>query len=154
MAFLAGNGEVTTANDAGDFERMACALDFLRVAGVELQGALLSVGLDKLHADDRGACVENELLDEGGLVHGDEGGGLSPCVINNGTTKRLCEASNYQRCLWYDCTRGMREPAVAFGMERHALAEGCEVVLLLHWHRGQGQQACKREQRQHDALHG
>jgi hypothetical protein len=26
--------------------------------------------------------------------------------------------------------------------------------LLLHWHRGQGQQACKREQRQHDALHG
>ena len=133
---------------------MTSALNFLRVAGVELQGALLPIGLDELHADDRGACVEDELLDEGGLVHGDEGGGLSPCVIDHGTTRRLCEASNYQRCLWCNCTRSVREPAVAFRVERHAPAEGCEVVLLLHWQRGQDQQACKREQRQHDALHG
>lgn len=48
----------------------------------------------------------------------------------------------------------MREPAIAFGVERHALAEGRWIVLLLYWQRGQCQQACEREQRQHDALHG
>ena len=48
----------------------------------------------------------------------------------------------------------MREPAVAFGVKRHAFAESRWIVLLLHWQRGQGQQACEREQRQHDALHG
>jgi len=71
---------------------MARAFDLLRVTRVELQGTGLAVGFDELHADDRSACVEDELLDEGGFVHGDEDSGLSPCVIDHGTTRRPCEA--------------------------------------------------------------
>ena len=84
LAFLASNGEITAANDAGGLERMARTLDLLRVAGVELQGALLAVGLDEADADDAGASLEDELLDERGFVHGREDGGLSPCDEHSG----------------------------------------------------------------------
>jgi hypothetical protein len=57
-------------------------------------------------------------------------GGLSPCVMNDGTTRRLCEALNDQRCLWCNRTRSMSEPAVAFGVSLHALVGGLQIVLL------------------------
>lgn len=50
----------------------ASAFDFLAVAGVELKGAESAVSFDELYGNDAGACIENELLDEGGSVH--EGG--------------------------------------------------------------------------------
>jgi len=34
-----------------------------------LEGAEGAVSLDELYGDDAGACIENELLDEGGFVH-------------------------------------------------------------------------------------
>jgi hypothetical protein len=73
LAFVASNGEVAAADDAGLFQRVASALDFLRVARVELQGTERAVSFEELHADDAGASGENESFDLGGFVHGKEG---------------------------------------------------------------------------------
>ena len=50
-AFALGscNGEITATNDAGCFESVASAFDFLGVAGVELQGADGAISFAKLH---------------------------------------------------------------------------------------------------------
>ena len=69
--------EVTAANDIGLCSRRAGSLDFLAVAGVELNGAHHSISFVKLHADDAAASVGDELEDEGGLVHGKKQGRAS-----------------------------------------------------------------------------
>lgn len=79
LSFLASNGEITAADNAGGFQSVASPFNFLRVARVELQRTLLAIGFDEADADDAGTSFEDELLDEGGLVHGKKGGGLSPC---------------------------------------------------------------------------
>ena len=73
LAFLASNGEITAANDAGRFESVASAFDFLCVPGVELQGTDGPVNLAEFHGDDAAASALNEALDEGSLVSSDEG---------------------------------------------------------------------------------
>ena len=73
MAFVTSNGEVATADDAGLLQGMASAFDLAGVARVELDRAWSAVSLEKLHADDRRASVENELANDGGFVHGEEG---------------------------------------------------------------------------------
>ena len=79
LAFVASNGEVAAADDAGLFQRVASALDFLGVARVELERARRAVSLEELHADDAGASITNELANFGGLVHGKRSGcRLSP----------------------------------------------------------------------------
>jgi len=79
LAFVAGNGEVTAADDAGLLAGSASAFDFLRVAGVELQGTWGAVSLEELHADDRGTSGTNEFADLVGFVHGERSGcRLSP----------------------------------------------------------------------------
>ena len=62
--------EVTAAHDIGFCSRRAGSLDFLAVAGIELDGAHHTISFVKLHADDAAASVFDELEDEGGLVHG------------------------------------------------------------------------------------
>ena len=62
--------EITAANNVGLCSRRAGSLDFLPVAGIELNGAHHTISLVKLHADDAAASVFDELEDEGGLVHG------------------------------------------------------------------------------------
>ena len=62
--------EITAANDSGFCSRLASPLDFLAIAGVELDGTKAAVKLDELHGNNRGASVGDEFLDEGGLVHG------------------------------------------------------------------------------------
>ena len=70
FAFVAGNGEIAAADDAGLLQGMASALDFLRITRIELQGTGLAIGFDELHADDAGASSEDESFDLGGFVHG------------------------------------------------------------------------------------
>lgn len=65
----ASNAKVTAPDDAGLLHCSASALDLAGIAGVELQATSGAISLDKLHADDAGASVEDELLDEGGFVH-------------------------------------------------------------------------------------
>ena len=72
LTFLASNGEVTAANDAGRFESMASALYFSGVTGVELQLAKAAICLTELDRDDAAASALNETLDEGSLVGSDE----------------------------------------------------------------------------------
>ena len=62
--------EVPAAHDIGFCSRRAGSLDFLAVAGIELDGAHHTISFVKLHADDAAASVGDELEDEGGLVHG------------------------------------------------------------------------------------
>lgn len=75
LTFLAGNGEVTTANNGRLLAGSASAFDFLRIARIELKLTESAISLDKLHADDVGTSVEDELLDDGGFVHGGRGSG-------------------------------------------------------------------------------
>lgn len=94
MAFVAGNGEIAAADDRGALERMARALDFLRVARVELQLAHGAVSLDELHADDAAASIEDELLDQGGFVHGEGSDcGLAPFDDNDAALDSACKPS-------------------------------------------------------------
>ena len=67
---LLGLAEIPAANDVGLRSGRASPLDFLAIARVELNGTKAAVKLDELHADDAGASVGDEFLDEGGLVHG------------------------------------------------------------------------------------
>ena len=62
--------EITAADDIGFCSGRAGPLDFLPVARVELNAAHHAISLVELHADDAGASVGDEFLDEGGLVHG------------------------------------------------------------------------------------
>ena len=62
--------EITAADDSGFRSGLASPFDFLAIAGVELDGTKAAVKLDELHADDAAASVDDEFLDEGGLVHG------------------------------------------------------------------------------------
>ena len=73
LTFVAGDSEIAAADDRGLLESMACALDFLRVARVELKLAHSAISLDELHADDAAAGLKDELLDGGGFVHGRKG---------------------------------------------------------------------------------
>ena len=62
--------EITAADDSGFRSGLASPLDFLAVTRVELNAAHHAISLVELHADDAGASVGDEFLDEGGLVHG------------------------------------------------------------------------------------
>jgi hypothetical protein len=73
LAFVASNGEVAAADDAGLFQGVASAFDLASVARVELQGTGRAISLEELHADDAGASITNELANFGGFVHGKEG---------------------------------------------------------------------------------
>lgn len=70
LAFVAGDGKVTAANNGGLGAGLASAFDLLAVARVEAKRADGAVLLDKFHAHDGGASIEDELADEGGFVHG------------------------------------------------------------------------------------
>ena len=62
--------EITAADDIGFRSGLASPFDFLAVTRVELNAAHHAISLVELHADDAGASVGDEFLDEGGLVHG------------------------------------------------------------------------------------
>lgn len=68
---------------------------------------------------DRRGDGENDAL----FVHGLRGRELSPCVIDHGTTRRLCEALKHQRCLSglepFDEER--RKPAGAQAIQANSL---------------------------------
>ena len=49
LAFLASNGEVTAADNAGRLESVASAFDFLGVTRVKLKLAKAAVSLAELH---------------------------------------------------------------------------------------------------------
>ena len=70
FAKTTSNGEIATADDGRIGGGFASALDLAGVAGVEAEGAERAVFLNKFHADDGGASVEDELTDEGGFIHG------------------------------------------------------------------------------------
>ena len=67
---LLGLTEITAAHDVGLRSGRASPLDFLAIAGVELDGTKAAVKLDELHGNNRGASVGDKFLDEKGLVHG------------------------------------------------------------------------------------
>lgn len=69
--------EIPAAHDIGLCSRKAGSLDFLAVAGIELDGAHHTISFVKLHADDAAASVFDELEDEGSLVHGKKQRGAS-----------------------------------------------------------------------------
>ena len=69
--------EITAAHNSGFCSRRAGSLDFLAVAGVELDGTKAAVKFDELHGNNRGASVGDEFLDKGGLVHGKKQGRAS-----------------------------------------------------------------------------
>jgi hypothetical protein len=73
LAFFASNGEIPAANNAGRLESVASALNLLGIPRVELQGADGAIKLSELHRNDAAASIEDEALDEGGLVGSDEG---------------------------------------------------------------------------------
>ncbi len=70
LTFVAGDGEIAAADDGGLGAGLASSFDLLTVARVEAKRADGAVLLDKAHANDGGASVEDELADEGGFVHG------------------------------------------------------------------------------------
>ena len=70
LAFVAGDGKVTAADDRRLGTGLASAFDFLAVARVEAERADGTVLLDKFYAHDGRASIEDELADEGGFVHG------------------------------------------------------------------------------------
>jgi hypothetical protein len=73
LTFLASNGEIPTADNAGCFESVASTLDLLGVPRVELQGADGAIKLSELYRDNAASSIEDEALDEGSLVGSDEG---------------------------------------------------------------------------------
>ena len=71
---------------------MAGAFDLPRVARVELQLAHGAVSFDELHADDAAASIEDELLDQGGFVHGEGSDcGLAPFDDNDAALGSACK---------------------------------------------------------------
>lgn len=109
LAFLAGHAEVAATHDGSFCGRLASALDFLAVAGVELDFAEAAVSLDKFHADDAAASVAKKAAHDGGFGcvadeeggHGKEGMRGSRLVetimpMDGAPVKPL----SHQRCLW------------------------------------------------------
>lgn len=132
MAFVAGNGEIAAADDRGVLERMARALDFLRVARVELQLAHGAVSLDELHADDAGASLENELLDQRGFVHGKKvDGGLAPCDHYGAALGGACKPPDALALLIGQGARQVLGAAVASRIVLDALSVGLVIVWRL-----------------------
>ena len=70
LAFFTGDSKITATNDGRLLAGSTSAFDFLRVARIELKLAESTISLDKFHADDMGTSVKDELLDDGGFVHG------------------------------------------------------------------------------------
>jgi hypothetical protein len=68
LPFLACNGEITAAHDAGRFESVASAFDFLGVTGIELQGTKVPSALRNSTETMEEPASEDEALDEGSLV--------------------------------------------------------------------------------------
>ena len=64
--------EIPAADDGSLRSRRAGSFDFLPVAGVKLDAAGGAIQLVEHHADDAAASVGDELLNEGGFVHGEE----------------------------------------------------------------------------------
>ena len=62
LTFLAGNAEVTAADNGRVLERMASPLDFLGVARVEAELPFLAIGFDELDGDDGAASIKDEAL--------------------------------------------------------------------------------------------
>ena len=62
--------EITAADDSGFRSGLASPLDFLAIAGVELDGTKAAVKLDELHGNNAAASVGDEFFNKGGLVHG------------------------------------------------------------------------------------
>ena len=77
LAFVAGDGKVTAADDGRLGAGLTSAFDLLAIARVEAERADGTVLLDELYAHDGGAGVEDELANEGGFVHGWKGEGLA-----------------------------------------------------------------------------
>ena len=73
LTFLASNGEVTAADNAGRLESVASAFHLPGVPRIELQGTNGPVELLELHRDDAAASILNEALDKSSLVGSDEG---------------------------------------------------------------------------------
>lgn len=67
LTFLASNGEVPAANDAGRLESVASTLDLLGVPRVELQLAKAAISLTELYGDDTATSVKDKAFDEVGL---------------------------------------------------------------------------------------
>jgi len=67
LAFFAGNGEVTAADNGRVLGGSASALDLPRVARIELKLADGAVSLEELNRNDGGTSVENELTDDFGF---------------------------------------------------------------------------------------
>jgi len=67
LAFLASNGEVPAANDAGRLESVASALDLLGVTRVELQLAKAAVNLAELYGNDGRSSIKDETLNDVGF---------------------------------------------------------------------------------------
>ena len=75
LAFFTGDSKITATNNVALLAGGASAFDFAGILGIELKLAESAISLDKLHADDMGTSVEDELLDDGGFVHGRRGSG-------------------------------------------------------------------------------
>jgi len=69
FACSAGNAKVTATDDAGLLDGSARTFDFLAIAGIELKATNGTISFDELNADDAGASVKDELLNESGFVH-------------------------------------------------------------------------------------
>ena len=67
MAFLASNGEVPAANDAGRLESVASAFDFGGVTRVKLKLAKAAISLAEFYGDNGRASVKDEALNDVGF---------------------------------------------------------------------------------------
>ena len=67
LAFLASNGEVPAANDAGRLESVASALNFLGVTRVELKLTKAAIRLSELYGNNGRASIKDEALNDVGF---------------------------------------------------------------------------------------
>ena len=67
LPFLASNGEVTAADNAGRLESVASAFDFLGVTRVKLKLAKAAVSLAELYGNNGRASVKDKSLDDFGF---------------------------------------------------------------------------------------
>lgn len=64
LPFLAGDGEVSAADDGRIGGGLAGAFDFLGVAGIELKLTESAISLAEFHRDDGGASIKDEAADQ------------------------------------------------------------------------------------------
>ena len=69
LPFKTSNGEIPAAHNAGRFERVASALDFLGVTRIEPKLAKAAVSLAELHRNDAATSLKDEALDNFGVGH-------------------------------------------------------------------------------------